>query len=151
MDAFAWSVIGSVAGVVGAGAAIAFGVIPLWQGRAKTRLANAEPTESEVRGGRLVQMLPGSRQVSQDTQVHVESQAEGRPDSVPRVWNPPARNPGFTGRDELLVAVREQLTAGNRGGAGIRGDGRIGQDAASNRVRVPVRGSYDLGWWVDSE
>jgi hypothetical protein len=140
MDAFAWSVIGSVAGVVGAGAAIAFGVIPLWQGRAKTRLANAEPTESEVRGGRLVQMLPGSRQVSQDTQVHVESQAEGRPDSVPRVWNPPARNPGFTGRDELLVAVREQLTAGNRGGAGIRGDGRIGQDAAGNRVRVPVRG-----------
>ena len=44
------------------------------------------------------------------------------PGSVLRLWNIPARNRGFTGRDDLLAAVREQLVAGDSGGgAGVQG------------------------------
>jgi hypothetical protein len=152
MDAFAWSVIGSVAGVLSAGAAVVFGVIPLWQGRAKARLANAAPAGPEVRGGGVVQVPSGGRQASQDTRAGVGSQAQARPGSVPRVWNLPARNPGFTGRDELLAAVRKQLTAGNRAAVqAFAGMGGLGKTQLAVEYGHRFAGSYDLGWWVDSE
>ena len=53
----------------------------------------------------------------------------------------PPRNPGFTGRDGLLAAVRESLLAGDRTVVqALHGMGGVGKTQLADRVRVPVRG-----------
>ena len=63
------------------------------------------------------------------------------PGSMPRVWNVPARNPGFTGRDRLLVAPRERLLSGDR--AVVQAPawhGWVGQNAANGLTLARPRG-----------
>ena len=82
----------------------------------------------------------------------VGSAAPRLPGSLPRVWNIPARNPGFTGRDGLLVAIRERFLAGNRAVVqALQGMGGVGKTQLATEYAYRFAGSYELAWWVNAE
>ncbi len=73
-------------------------------------------------------------------------------ETMPRVWNIPARNPAFTGRDSLLAAVRERLLAGHAAVVqALYGMGGVGKTQLAAEYAHRFAGSYDLAWWINAE
>jgi hypothetical protein len=73
------------------------------------------------------------------------------PGTMPRLWNIPARNPGFTGRDGLLAAVRDRLLAGDKAVVqALHGMGGVGKTQLAAEYAHRFAGTYDLAWWINA-
>ncbi|GIE84633.1 FxSxx-COOH system tetratricopeptide repeat protein [Actinoplanes regularis] len=70
-----------------------------------------------------------------------------------RVWRAPARNPGFTGRDATLEALREQLNASNAqtGPVVLQGIGGVGKTQIAVEYVHRFNADYDIVWWISAD
>ena len=128
MDAFAWGVVGSVAGVVGAAAAIVFGLIPLLQRR---------------------KQIPGPPGQAEDG----ASPARAGEDAPVVVGEIPQAALGFRPRADLLAAL-DAPGPGSRvlivhAITGMRGVGKTHLAAAYARAKLAKR--WRLVAWINAE
>ena len=71
---------------------------------------------------------------------------------TPRLWNVPARNQAFIGRDALLIAVRDRLAAGRSAVVqALNGMGGVGKTQLAAEYAHRFAADYDLAWWINAE
>ncbi|WP_455362445.1 FxSxx-COOH system tetratricopeptide repeat protein [Streptomyces sp. SYSU K21746] len=77
------------------------------------------------------------------------------PGTVPKIWNAPPRNPGFTGRSVVLERMRDQLGGGMAvvlpQPQTLYGLGGVGKTQVALEYVHRFMADYDLVWWISSE
>jgi len=74
------------------------------------------------------------------------------PGVLPAVWNIGPRNPGFVGRDAMLMHLRERLrSAGTAVVQALHGMGGVGKTQVAIEYAYRYAAAYDLVWWIGAE
>jgi TIR domain/Tetratricopeptide repeat/NB-ARC domain len=73
------------------------------------------------------------------------------PGARPTVWKIPAQIRGFTGRDGLLAALRDELRSGRAPVQALHGMGGVGKTQLAKEYVYRFASEYDVAWWIDAE
>ena len=129
---------GLLAGVVG------IDVFGVDEAKAKTRLR--EMATRALAGRTKPQTRPAFPPAARPRAMPQEARFPGA------IWNVPARNPHFTGRESALAALRQGLSVGSTVTVqAVRGMGGVGKTQLANEYAYQHAGDYDLVWWIAAE
>jgi len=76
------------------------------------------------------------------------------PRTIPSVWRVPTRNASFTGRNEVLEKLHDQLIGKSTAvvlPVALHGQGGVGKTQVAQEYAHRFMADYDLVWWVPSE